>query len=152
MICIRLDNVLENPDDYVCGIMDGVFSDVETRSGVFRGIQVRQNDLFESYIKRILPNYNCVLNFVRKSPRNQKEPNYIHKDDMHGDKTVILYLNKKHPSGYGTTLYNEDKDPVIVNKGKYNSVFIFDSHINHSRNIKENFDTRLIQVMFLKLK
>ncbi len=53
-------------------IMDGVFTDIETESGVFKGIQVRQNDLFESYIKRILPNYDCVLNFVKKVSKKSK--------------------------------------------------------------------------------
>ena len=75
---------------------------------------------------------------------------------MHGDKTLIYYLNKNYPEGYGTTLYDDDEVPILIHRAQFNSVFIFDSFYKHSRNIKENFgkgdEARMVQVMFLKNK
>ena len=103
---------------------------------------------------QVFPEYEITLNFVRKS--TLKKVGFIHTDDMHGDRTVILYLNKNYPEGYGTTLYDENETPVLINRAQYNSAFIFESRIKHSRNIKTNFgsdsDARMVQVMFLKAK
>lgn len=97
--------------------------------------------------------YKADLNFVRRSPINQEEPNFIHTDEMMGDLTAILYLNKEHPEDDGTTLYYKGKKSCIL-KARYNRLIVFPSHLYHSRNIFENFgyaeNARLIQVCFLK--
>jgi hypothetical protein len=60
-----------------------------------------------------------------------------------------------YPSGYGTTLYDENDDEILICKAKYNSLFIFPSSVKHSRNTLQNFgeggDARLVQVMFFKI-
>jgi hypothetical protein len=100
------------------------------------------------------PGYAVNWNFVRKSPLNQEEPNFIHTDEMMGDITCILYLNKEKPNEDGTTIYDEDKNPLFVLYSKFNRMIAFSSESPHSRNILENFgdedSARLIQVIFLK--
>ena len=75
---------------------------------------------------------------------------------MHGDKTLILYLNEEYPEGYGTTLYDDDEVPILIHIAQFNSLFVFDSFYKHSRNLKHNFgdgtNARMVQVMFLKKK
>jgi len=154
MITMNFLNVLPDPDSYVEEIERGGWKVIEAEAGEFRGIQERGFDELAKLVTQVYPDYEITLNFVRKSPLNQEEPHFIHKDDMHGDKTVILYLNKNYPEGYGTTIYDDNMTPILINRAQYNSVFIFESNLNHSRNIKENFganaDARMVQVMFLK--
>ena len=150
-------DVLSDPDEYVKEILDGFFMDVpDGDDRVFKGIQPRSTDRLSSIVTSTFPQYSVEMNFVRKSPLNQEEPNFIHSDEMHGHKTLILYLNKEYPEGYGTTLDDDNDEPILIHKARYNSVFMFDSNVRHSRNIKENFGygegSRLVQVMFLKFK
>ena len=156
MMTFSYNNVLTDPDKYVEDILSGVFIDVKTEAGVFKNIQPRGTDQLSDIVTSTFPNFSVSMNFVRMSPLNQEEPNFIHKDDMHGQKTIILYLNKVYPDGYGTTIYTDDDEPMLINRGRYNSLFMFDSNARHSRNIKENFgygdSSRLVQVMFLKYK
>lgn len=156
MSTLSFYNVLPNPDKYVEDIESNGWKVIDTEVGKFRGIQERKEDELSVLVNAFYPDYDIELNFIRKSPLNQEEPNYIHTDEMHGDKTLILYLNKTYPENYGTTLYDDNDVPILVNKAQYNSIFIFDSNIKHSRNIKENFgfknDARMVQVMFLKKK
>ena len=90
------------------------------------------------------------------SPYNQEEPNFIHRDDMMGDMTCILYLNKQKPALDGTTIYDENRNPIFVAYSKFNRMIAFESKYLHSRNIYKNFGegrhSRLIQVIFLKKK
>lgn len=156
MITMNFLNVLNDPDSYVQQIEAGEWKVIGAESGDFRGIQERGLDELAELAMVMFPEYEVTLNFVRKSPLNQQEPNFIHTDDMHGDKTVIFYLNKNYPNEYGTTLYDNNDTPILINKAQYNSVFIFDSNIKHSRNIEQNFGSkesaRMVQVLFLKLK
>lgn len=156
MISMNFLNVLADPDAYVEEIERGGWKVIEAEAGEFRGIQERGFDELAELVMQVFPEYEITLNFVRKSPLHQEEPHFIHTDDMHGDRTVILYLNKNYPEGYGTTLYDENETPVLINRAQYNSAFIFESRIKHSRNIKTNFgsdsDARMVQVMFLKAK
>jgi hypothetical protein len=75
---------------------------------------------------------------------------------MMGDLTCILYLNEESPSEDGTTIYDEEKKPLIRVYSKFNRMVAFESQLLHSRNIFENFgeeeSARLIQVAFLKSK
>ncbi len=149
-----VEEVLAYPDMYVDDILKGEFIDVQDGDTVFRGIQLRENDELQSFVESMFPEYSTSYNFVRSSPLNQVEPNFIHTDEMMGDKTILLYLNKTFPQGDGTTLY-AGEDPMCVFHAKYNRMISFDSRIPHSRNIFENYgegdSARLVQVIFMKL-
>ena len=156
MVIGVFDNIIKNPEEYVEDILSKDFENIDDGPGrIFKGIQIRNNDELEIFINKLFPNYSVVYNFVRQSPSKQIEPNFIHSDEMMGDKTILLYLNKNHPPEAGTTIYNDDLTESCVVKMKYNRVFVFDSHYKHSRNIIDNFgekeDSRLVQVIFLKL-
>tara|TARA_Y100001970_G_C14111467_1_gene791121 strand:- start:342 stop:809 length:468 start_codon:yes stop_codon:yes gene_type:complete len=155
MTNIIINNIIDDPDQYVNNILEGEFIDVQDGDNVFKGIQVRSNDELQQKVEKAFPQYFVTYNFVRQSPVNQKEPNFIHTDEMMGDMTILLYLNKKYPKQAGTTLYQDDK-PMCVFHAAYNRMVIFDSKIPHSRNLYKNFgtkkDSRLVQVMFIKLK
>jgi Rps23 Pro-64 3,4-dihydroxylase Tpa1-like proline 4-hydroxylase len=75
---------------------------------------------------------------------------------MMGDITCILYLNEQAPDNDGTTIYDEDKNPLLTMYSKFNRMVVFNSDAPHSRNILENFgsgeQSRLVQVIFLKAK
>lgn len=157
MSLITFDNVLENPKDYVSDIHLHGFQDVADGQHIFKNIQPRDcNNYFAKFVTKIFPDYTLELNFVRKSPLNQQEPNFIHSDEMMGDLTCILYLNEESPSEDGTTIYDEQKKPLIKVYSKFNRMVAFQSKLLHSRNIFENFgeeqSARLIQVAFLKSK
>jgi hypothetical protein len=149
-------NVISNPDFYVEEILKKGFYDLPDGENLFKNVCQKHQDEFYQFLLNNVPNYKVVLNFVRQSPLGQKEPNYIHTDDMMGDLTAVLYLNKKHPNEYGTTLYDDDDNKILVSKAKYNSVFIFPSSVKHSRNTLDNFgkknESRLVQVAFLNKK
>lgn len=155
MTTIFLTDVFSEPDKYVESIKEKGFFDFQDGDRVFKNVQQLERDDLVKSIESLL-GAELVLSFARMSPLGQEEPNFIHKDDMHGDYTAILYLNKKYPSGYGTTLYDEDDNKILVCKAKYNSLYIFPSGVKHSRNILQNFgegdDARLVQVMFFKIK
>ena len=151
-----LDNVLIHPNRYIKEINENEFIDVVDGDKVFHNIQPRSNvDMFARIAMAYLgPKFYVTFNFVRKSPLNQQEPNFIHTDEMMGDVTAILYLSKDHPQDDGTTIYDENGDKSCVFYSKFNRMVLFDSTLPHSRNIFENFgegdDSRLIQVAFLK--
>jgi hypothetical protein len=148
------DNVLDNPIEYVEEALNGRFVDIPDGDRVFRGIQIRGNDEFANFVLDLFPDCYIVYNFIRKSPLYQEEPNFIHKDDMMGDLTAILYLNEIHPKEDGTTIYNDDETESCVVYSKFNRMLAFDSELLHSRNIYDNFgegeNARLVQVIFLK--
>lgn len=151
------DNVLIDPKLYVGQIHESVFIDVPDGDKVFKNIQPRPNDdEFARFVLYLFPDYDINHNFVRKSPLNQEEPNFIHKDDMMGDITCILYLNEHRPFDDGTTIYDDDRNPKCVLYSKFNRMISFDADLLHSRNIINNFGegkyARLIQVIFLKRK
>jgi hypothetical protein len=123
----------------------------------FKNIQPRdKNDEFAKYVSELFIGYKVDLNFVRKSPLNQEEPNFVHTDEMMGDITCLLYLNEQAPEDDGTTIYDEDKKPLLTMYSKFNRMIAFNSDAPHSRNIFDNFGeaktARLVQVIFLKVK
>ena len=150
------DDVLKNPDEYVDDILDNGFIDVQNEHQLFKRVMPRGLDEFTSFLLKNYPDYEVALNFARQSPEGQEEPNYIHTDEMMGDLTAVLYLNKKHPADYGTTIYDDDDNILYINHARYNTCFIFSSDLPHSRNLENNFgeddDSRLVQVVFLKKK
>jgi hypothetical protein len=147
---ITLDNIIKDPVAYVDDIHKYGFQDIADGENIFKNIQPRDNnDEFAQYVSELFDQYSVSFNFVRKSPLNQKEPNFIHTDEMMGDITCILYLN-------GTTIYDKDKNPLLTMYSKFNRMVVFNSDAPHSRNILENFgsgeQSRLVQVIFLKAK
>jgi hypothetical protein len=156
MSLILMDNILPNVDRYVDKIYQEEFYDFQDGNNTFRNIQIRPNtDLFCKFLSDLFPQFFVSLNIVRRSPYMQEEPNFVHTDEEMGDFTCILYLNKNHPDDDGTTIYDDDGNPSMIVKSKYNRMFCFDSRLPHSRNLYENFgegkDARLIQVVFLNL-
>lgn len=151
-----IDDVIIDIDDYVSEILNNGFVDITIGEQTFKGIQPRYNDSFQRFIESKFTEYDVALNFVRQSPLNQPEPNYIHSDEMMGDLTVLLYLNKCTPKDDGTILYDNNESIMCSVKSKYNRCFIFPSNILHSRSLFNNFGVddaaRLVQVIFLKQK
>jgi hypothetical protein len=157
MNLITLDNIIKDPVAYVEDIHKHGFQDIADGENTFKNIQPRDNnDEFAQYVSELFNQYNVSFNFVRKSPLNQKEPNFIHTDEMMGDITCILYLNEQAPDNDGTTIYDEDKKSLLTMYSKFNRMVAFSSNAPHSRNILENFgsgeQSRLVQIIFLKSK
>jgi hypothetical protein len=149
-----IDDFLEDPHGHVEDIFKNGFIDYQSESGIFRNIQVRDDDVQE-LIHGVMPDYDVVQNFARMSPHGQIEPNNIHNDEIMGEITCILYLSRDHPIDDGTTIYDCENKMIDV-RSKFNRMFIFDSSLYHSRNIFSNFgvgeSSRLIQVLFLNKK
>ena len=157
MNLITFDNIIKDPLSYVSDIHLHGFQDVADGEYTFKNIQPRdKNDEFAKYVTELFSGYKVDLNFVRKSPLNQEEPNFVHTDEMMGDITCLLYLNEQAPEDDGTTIYDEDKKPLLTMYSKFNRMIAFNSDAPHSRNIFDNFGeaqtARLVQVIFLKAK
>lgn len=147
------NDVIKDVDSYVEEIHQEGFEDVKLGEDLFKSVRSGSVDKLVMFLHKHYPMYYADLNFVRRSPLNQEEPNWIHTDEMMGDLTAILYLNKEYPERAGTTLYYKGEKMCIL-RSRYNRLVVFPSHLYHSRNIYENFghaiNARLIQVCFLK--
>ena len=157
MNLITFDNIIKNPLSYVEDIHLHGFQDVADGEYTFRNIQPRDgNDEFALFVTNLFSDYKIDLNFIRKSPLNQEEPNFVHTDEMMGDITCLLYLNEQAPEDDGTTIYDEDKKPLLTMYSKFNRMIAFNSDAPHSRNLFHNFGeaqtARLVQIIFLKAK
>ena len=157
MNLITFDNIIKDPLSYVSDIHLHGFQDVADGEYTFKNIQPRdKNDEFAKYVTELFSGYKVDLNFVRKSPLNQEEPNFVHTDEMMGDITCLLYLNEQAPEDDGTTIYDEDKKPLLTMYSKFNRMIAFNSDAPHSRNLFHNFGeaetARLVQIIFLKAK
>lgn len=157
MNLITFNNVLKDPFAYIDDIHKNGFQDIADGDNTFKNIQIRDNDdEFAQYVSNLFVSHKIEFNFIRKSPLNQEEPNFVHTDEMMGDITCLLYLNEKAPSNDGTTIYDEDKKSLLTIYSKFNRMVAFNSDAPHSRNILENFgsgeQSRLVQVIFLKAK
>jgi hypothetical protein len=157
MNLITFDNIIKNPLSYVSDIHLHGFQDVADGEYTFKNIQPRdKNDEFAKYVSELFLGYKVDLNFIRKSPLNQEEPNFVHTDEMMGDITCLLYLNEQAPEDDGTTVYDEDKKALITMYSKFNRMIAFNSDAPHSRNLFHNFGeaetARLVQIIFLKVK
>jgi len=135
MNLITFDNIIKDPLSYVSDIHLHGFQDVADGEYTFKNIQPRdKNDEFAKYVSELFIGYKVDLNFVRKSPLNQEEPNFVHTDEMMGDITCLLYLNEQAPEDDGTTIYDEDKKPLLTMYSKFNRMIAFNSDAPHSRN------------------
>jgi len=170
------DDVLDSFFLYSKNALNLEYSDIPTPAGVFKNIHLIEdaNNPLARISEALCPGHKVLLNFIRKSPLNQKEPNYIHSDIDMGDYTVLFYLNNKYPDNEGTIFYErtatkklkaediEDcsdssqfKESVIVRMRK-NRIIVFPAALYHSRALIENFEIdgepRLVQVLFLVKK
>ena len=157
MNIITFDNIIKDPKSYVSDIHSYGFQDVADGNNTFKNIQPRDsNDEFAGYVTTLFLGYKVNYNFIRKSPLNQEEPNFIHTDEMMGDITCLLYLNEQAPEDDGTTVYDENKKPLLTMYSKFNRMVAFSSDAPHSRNLFHNFGeaetARLVQIIFLKAK
>lgn len=147
------NDAISDPESHVLEIKEEGFVDVQLGKDLFKNVQAKETDKMSMFLNEKYPLYSVALNFARKSPLNQIEPNYIHTDEMMGDLTAVLYLNKNPDSRDGTTIYLGEEGKRVI-KSKFNKMVVFPSHLEHSRNILENYgegdDARLIQVVFLK--
>jgi hypothetical protein len=155
MNLITFDNIIKDPKAYVSDIHLHSFQDVADGDNIFKNIQPRNNnDEFAKYVTNFFIGYKVNFNFVRKSELNQKEPNFIHTDEMMGDITCLLYLNEQAPEDDGTTIYDKNNEPLLTMYSKFNRMIAFSSDAPHSRNIFDNFGkaktARLVQIIFLK--
>ena len=157
MNIITFDNIIKDPKSYVSDIHSYGFQDVADGNNTFKNIQPRDsNDEFAGYVTTLFLGYKVNYNFIRKSPLNQEEQNFIHTDEMMGDITCLLYLNEQAPEDDGTTVYDENKKPLLTMYSKFNRMVAFSSDAPHSRNLFHNFGeaetARLVQIIFLKAK
>ena len=155
MNLITFDDIIKDPKTYVSDIHNHEFQDLADGDNTFRNIQSRDRyDEFAKYVTNLFDGYSVKLNFIRKSPLNQLEPNFIHTDEMMGDITCLLYLNEVEPEENGTTIYDKDNNPLVTMYSKFNRMIAFNADAPHSRNILENFgegeSARLVQIIFLK--
>jgi len=148
MIVSIHDDIIKDVNAYVADIHNGNFEDISDGDNVFKNIQIRDaSDEFAKMVLFLFNDYKINFNFVRKSTLNQDESNFIHSDEMMGDITCVLYLNKKT---------SKDDGSQLRMYSMYNRMICFDSSVLHSKNIFNNFgmedNERLIQVIFLKKK
>lgn len=165
------DNFLPNADQHLNNVLSGDFFNFNDGANVFKNVQLRSGDDVEQRVIQIFGhNYDCALNFARKSPEGQEEPNRIHHDTNMGDLICLLYLNKEHPEEAGTSVFEANgsiahKVGETPSKGfkksldfkmKFNRMIVFPARFYHGRNIEENFgegeNSRLVQVLFLTQK
>ena len=161
------DNFLQDPEAHLEEINSNQFQDFKDGDKVFKNIQLRSGDQVEDKLLNIVQDFDCSYNFVRKSPKDQDEPNWVHHDKMMGDLIAILYLNKEHPDVAGTSIFKhngsfigKDEEPIIKKANpvisvqmEFNRLIIIPAHVYHGRNIRGNFgeeeNSRLVQVLFL---
>ena len=174
---IVMDGVLENPQAYREHCLSLEYRDYDFGHCIFRGIGlgIVCTELMAK-IKDINASLQPTLTFVRKSPKGQAEPNYIHTDIDMGEWSALLYLNPNPPAEDGTTFYTHKETGTIGSfvphersieghhpelwevrekvDAKFNRLLMFPSHYFHSRAIFDNWgedtNARLVQVTFGK--
>ena len=95
-----VDDFINNPHSYLSDVLRNEFIDVTIGEQTFKNIMPLPND--DEFCRNLLSmletdKYEVAYNFIRKSPLNQEEPNFIHTDEMMGAVTAILYLSYEHP-------------------------------------------------------
>ncbi len=171
-----IDDFLPDPLNYLGGVSRLQFSSRTVDGMTFHGIASDPMGLrLAAGIEALFPASSGRLQFFRKSPFGQTEPNDIHADTEMGAWTGILYLNENPATGDGTTFWRHSGTGEIEGDdwkadghdrskwmfsasvpAKFNRLLLFDAKLYHSRAIVENYgegdDARLIQVIFGKGK
>jgi hypothetical protein len=152
-----LDDVLPDPMAYRAEALAQPFGDVTLGPDTFRGIAACPRGDVALAAAAAAPGTEPVLSFFRKSPHCQREPNYIHTDEMMGRWTGIYYMNPEPPEGDGTTFWEPDEYGFLAVghvAARFNRLVLFPSEVLHSRALFDNYgqgdDARLIQVVFLR--
>lgn len=176
---IIIDDFLPDPSTYRAAALSQDFRSFhfEKENCTFHGIApLALSDVVPAMIKARYPQCEPTLSFLRKSPRGQVEPHFIHSDIDMGDWSAILYLNPYPPLNDGTTFWTHNATGAIESNvphersvegmtpagwtarqklhGAFNRMVIWPSAYFHSRSIHENWGegdlARLTQVTFGK--
>lgn len=171
-----VENFLPSPYHYRSEALKKEFQRIDFGKVIFDGLVILPLDCFVArFLKTLFPGLEPNFTSLRKSPLNQREPNYVHCDILLGNWTAILYLNPNPPKGDGTDFWEHIetgavggdaesalsmfREPSHGNiwthvEAKFNRLTLFPSKLFHSRAIFENYgegdDARLIQVVFCK--
>ena len=101
-----VDDVLPDVDAYRAAALAQPFRSVEPTPGaVFHGIAPAVDEALPRWIAARYPSLTPTLNFIRRSPAGQVEPNFIHTDETMGDWTALYYLTADPAPGDGTTFW-----------------------------------------------
>lgn len=104
---LTFDNVLADPEAYRRAALAQPFSDVVMGPVTFHGIATAPTRELLEWLERKFADLppGTMTTFLRRSPAQQTEPNYIHTDRDMGAITGILYLNPEPAPGDGTTFW-----------------------------------------------
>lgn len=170
---LTIDDFLVDPARYREIVLKNTFNRFDFGHIAFDGMALAPIDSgMARKISEWFPSLSPQLSVFRKSPRDQKEPNFIHCDAELGDWTAVLYLNPDPDPRDGTDFWKDLatgrirgsaeeavqlRDPTLCEKwrhasAKFNRLLMFPADLFHSRAIYENYgegdDARLIQVTF----
>ena len=134
---VRSDNLIEVNKKLHINIVDAVFKLYfgERYGMCWEKIVVDNSDIYLHKIK-----YHDWLNHTKMNTR-------IHKDNC--DLAGIIYLNQGNNEKTGTTIYDENKNPVTVISNNFNSIALYDGNMYHGATSLDEKD-RLTIVMFFK--
>lgn len=170
MIAVFKD-VLREPEVYRTQALASTFQSMTFGDSTFHDIGLPPDSSFPVWFAKHFPDYEPTVTFLRKSPKGQAEPNFIHNDVDMGDVTAILYLNADPPREDGTSFWENNGHrlgPLMAgDKGKtgdwqcwrkveagFNRAVVFSAPLYHSRSMRENYgegdEARLIQVLFAR--
>ena len=172
------DDVLPFPNSYRGAALRSNFQSVGTPEETFHGIAPAQPFMqaLPIWITELFPQLTPTLTVFRKSPLDQREPQFIHEDISMGTWTGLLYLSPNPPAGDGTDFYTHIPTGKIESdraggfdgrddwkdlskwekrehvEAKFNRLLLFPSRYFHARALFSNFGTgdeaRLIQLVF----
>lgn len=174
-----IDDFLPDPSSYRAAALTQDFRSFhfESEKCTFHGIAlIALSDIIPTMIQAAYPKRVPTLSFLRKSPRGQVEPHFIHTDIDMGDWSAILYLSQNPPPDDGTTFWTHNATGAISSvvphersaegmtpngwtarqkvHGAFNRMVIWPSTYFHSRSIHENWGeghlARLTHVTFGK--
>jgi hypothetical protein len=175
------DDVLDEPDAVRAAILGVPAQCIDFGGGqVFHGIRLLPADALVPFLGALRVfaagmSIGPFPPFARQSPAGQLEPNDVHSDAGHGQRTALLYLNPTPADCDGTVFWQRkatgavrgpwDADceadshdrsawaPWRTVDARYNRLLLFEADYFHGRRIVENYgagdEARLIVVAFL---
>jgi hypothetical protein len=168
-----LDDFIREPEHYRNAALKNKFARIDFGHIAFDGIAIASLETgLPKLIEQRFPQLKPELSVFRKSPKDQKEPNFIHCDVELGDWTAVLYLNPWPDVRDGTDFWVERETGALHGpaehavtlkaasqcdkwrhvSAKFNRLLMFPADYFHSRALYENYgegdNARLIQVVF----
>ncbi len=159
-------DVLPDPWAYRHAALAATYQDVVTPGGVFQGLAEPPQPDFAEWLQG--HGLTVTRTCLRRSPRGQVEPHYLHTDTDMGEWMAILYLTPAPPRGDGTVFWMQDGRisgpageyaehpvragylPYLVVRAVWNGAVLFPANRLHSRALYDNYgegaDARLIQI------